>query len=608
MSAQIIIGKSGGKNVGFSIAEMLPTRLLIQANSGGGKSWLLRKIFEESFGKIQTFVIDVAGEFASLREKYGYVLVGEGGETPADLRSAGLVAEKLLELRASAVFDLYSLKPADRHQWVKNFLAAMMNAPKKLWHPVLVAVDEAHKFMPERGEGESIAKPEMLSLCSDGRKYGYCAVLATQRLAKLDKSGAADLLNVMIGPTFMDIDLERAHKALGLVRSERAAFDEQMKTIHSGNFWALGRALSKKRILVTVGKVQTSHPKPGVAHVGAPPPAPEKIKSLLPKLADLPQEAEAKARTEAEFRREIRELKTQLAAKVKPVNITTHIQPQAKILAPMRAALQEAVKLMAKISTMELPAGGVDRAQVEAAVKLAVDRILGLTTQATAQQGKQFEQVKREAKPILEKLQRLLEQKPAPADVAPDLPPAHQPKAAAVTYAKPVSNAVAIDGGGLRTMSVKIAGVLAAYYPDSVKRKVVAALVGATDGGGFGARLSDLRVAGFLEDVTPGVVRATDAGAQKFLGAFQAPSNTREVMELWRPKLREICMLILEKLVESNGEPVRRADLADAVGATDGGGFGARLSDLRVAGLLVDAGKGLVAANKETLFLNGRAA
>jgi DNA helicase HerA-like ATPase len=202
---RIIIGSAKGKKAGFDIPELLVSRLLIQANSGGGKSYLLRRIFEQAFGRVQQFVIDPAGEFASLREKYGYVLVGEGGETPADVRSAGLVAEKLLELRASAVFDLYSLKPDQRHVWVKNFLAAMMNAPKKLWHPVIVAVDEAHKFMPESGEGESDAKSEMLSLCSDGRKYGYCAILATQRLAKLDKSGASELTNVMIGPTFIKL-------------------------------------------------------------------------------------------------------------------------------------------------------------------------------------------------------------------------------------------------------------------------------------------------------------------------------------------------------------------------------------------------------------------
>ena len=100
---KITIGETGGKGVGFDLDTLLVTRLLIQANSGAGKSWLLRKLIEQLYGHVQVIVIDPEGEFATLREKYDFVLVGAGGETPADVRSAGLLAEKLLELRASAV-------------------------------------------------------------------------------------------------------------------------------------------------------------------------------------------------------------------------------------------------------------------------------------------------------------------------------------------------------------------------------------------------------------------------------------------------------------------------------------------------------------------------
>lgn len=67
----------------MDIDVLLRTRLLVQADSGGGKSWLLRRIAEQLFGKVQVIIIDPEGEFATLREKYGYVLVGKGGETPA---------------------------------------------------------------------------------------------------------------------------------------------------------------------------------------------------------------------------------------------------------------------------------------------------------------------------------------------------------------------------------------------------------------------------------------------------------------------------------------------------------------------------------------------
>jgi hypothetical protein len=95
-------------------------------------------------------------------------VVGKGGETPADTRTAADVAEKLLELKASAICDLYEMKSAERHVWVAKFLDAMIEAPKKLWHPVIVIVDEAHLFCPEKGAGDSEAKQSMIDLTTRG--------------------------------------------------------------------------------------------------------------------------------------------------------------------------------------------------------------------------------------------------------------------------------------------------------------------------------------------------------------------------------------------------------------------------------------------------------
>jgi hypothetical protein len=314
--SKINIGKSEKKNVEFDLDVLLRTRLLIQASSGQGKSWLLRVLAEQAFGKVQIIIIDVEGEFPNLREKYDFVLVGKGGEAPADTRSAALLAHKLLELNASAICDLYEMKASDRHRWVRLFLEALIDAPKNLWHPVLVIVDEAHVFCPEKGAGESEASDAMIGLATRGRKRGFCAVFATQRLGKLRKDAAAEMLNVMIGGTFIDVDRKRAADALGIPNNELHAFFDEMKVIKPGMFWVLGRAISKERILCEVGKVETKHPESGSSKYSAePPPAPDKIKLLLPKLSDLPKEAEAKARTEADLRKEVAELKRQLSTR-----------------------------------------------------------------------------------------------------------------------------------------------------------------------------------------------------------------------------------------------------------------------------------------------------
>jgi hypothetical protein len=311
--SKIVIGKSGARNVTLDVDALLRTRLLVQANSGKGKSWLLRRLAEQLFGKVQVLIVDPEGEFATLREKFGYVLVGKGGETPADPRSAALVAHKLLELRASAVCDLYEMKPATRHEWLQKFLDALIDSPKNLWHPCVVIVDEAHVFCPEKGAGESVASEAMIGLGTRGRKRGFAIVPATQRLGKLRKDLAAELLNVMIGGTFIDIDRKRAADALGIYGKDQQHFFDDIKLMKSGMFFALGPAISNERILVKVGPVETTHPEAGSAkHAADAPPAPDKVKAMLPKLADLPKTAEEKARTEAEMRKEIRELKAQL--------------------------------------------------------------------------------------------------------------------------------------------------------------------------------------------------------------------------------------------------------------------------------------------------------
>lgn len=306
------------KKITLDLDVLLRTRLLVQANSGAGKSWLLRRLAEQLFGKVPVIIIDPEGEFATLRERYGYVLVGKGGETPADTRSASLVAHKLLELRASAVCDLYEMKPSDRHRWVRLFLESLIDSPKSLWRPLVVIVDESHQFAPEKGAGESEASDAMISLATRGRKRGFCAIYATQRLGKLRKDAAAELLNVLIGGTFIDIDRKRAADALGITHAEQRRFFDDIKVLRQGQFWALGRAISLERILISVGPVETTHPEPGSSkHAMEPPPPPEKVKALLPKLADLPKQAEEKARTEAELSGVIRSLRAQLAARPK---------------------------------------------------------------------------------------------------------------------------------------------------------------------------------------------------------------------------------------------------------------------------------------------------
>lgn len=289
---------------------LVDTRLLVQANSGGGKSWCLRRLLEQTHGQVQHLVIDPEGEFASLREKYDYVLAAHhGGDTAADPRTAALLAERLLELGASAILDLYELKVHDRVRFVRLFLEALVNAPKTLWRPALVVVDEAHVYCPQQGEAESAGA--VIDLASRGRKRGFCAVLATQRLSKLHKDAAAELNNKLIGRTGLDVDVKRAADELGFAKERW----RELRELEAGEFFLFGPALSREVRKARIGPVVTSHPKAGARLAGIAPPPTAKIKALLPKLSDLPAEAERKVKTEADLRRRIQDLERQVREK-----------------------------------------------------------------------------------------------------------------------------------------------------------------------------------------------------------------------------------------------------------------------------------------------------
>jgi CRP-like cAMP-binding protein len=322
----LAIGKAP---VWLDLDILIRTRMLIAASSGGGKSYLLRRLLEQTHGKVQQLVLDYEGEFSTLREKFDYVLVGKGGEIATDSRYAPQLIRRLLELGMSAVIDLYELKASERHVFVRVFLEAMINLPKDLWHPCMVVVDEAHVFCPEKGKGESEAAGAVIDLATRGRKRGYCAVLATQDIAKLNKDASGECRNRLIGLAVEDKTRERSGKELGLIdKAEILALRE----LPAGVFHAFGPAIANKVVRVHIGPVQTSHPEIGTKWAPPPPPR-EKVRSLLQKLADLPKEAEEEVNTVVRLKQEVARLRADLAHKpTVQVPVTKEVRVEVLIL------------------------------------------------------------------------------------------------------------------------------------------------------------------------------------------------------------------------------------------------------------------------------------
>ena len=125
----------------IDLPRLLETRLLVQANSGGGKSWTLRRLLEQTANSVQQLVIDPEGEFATLRERFDYVVcAAHDGDAVAHPRTAKLLARRLLETGVSAILDIYDLQPHERKAFVRTFCDTIVNAPKALWHPTMIVL------------------------------------------------------------------------------------------------------------------------------------------------------------------------------------------------------------------------------------------------------------------------------------------------------------------------------------------------------------------------------------------------------------------------------------------------------------------------------------
>lgn len=577
-------------DVTVDLPTLIDTRMLVQAQSGAGKSWMLRRLLEQTHGQVQQLVLDPEGEFATLREKYDYVIAGKGGDCAADPRSAKLLARRLLELGVSAVCDLYELKAHDRIRFVRVFLEALVDAPRTLRHPVLVVIDEAHLFAPEKGQAESA--PAVIDLCTRGRKRGLCAVLATQRLSKLHKDAAAELRNVVIGATGLDIDQVRAGDVLGFGKAERLA----LRNLRPGEFWAYGPAISQGVIAVEVGPVSTTHPKVG-ARMEAPPPPTAKVRELLAKVADLPAEAEQEARDNETLRRELAEARRKLTLREKEMHeavtrgIVCNHETEIVGLRAQIAQLQDESARGASVTAELRRQLAENYADLERYVKFANDVAAALAP-LNASDGARASVAPRpkpagnitvvSPRPVKQSRARQAEPRTSPNGHHPD---------------------IELDGPERRIINA--IAWLESIGVENPEQPAVAFLAGYTYGGGaFNNPRGRLRGKGLVEYVGGERIRLTDAG-RAAADPGDAPLTNDALHEAVLARLEGPHRRLLAPLLASYPEPMSNEALAEAAGYTpNAGAYNNPRGRLKSLGLIEYPQPGYVVA-RPLLFPEG---
>lgn len=570
----------------LDLESLLDTRLLIQANSGAGKSWALRRLLEQSHGKVQHLVIDPEGEFATLRERFDYVLAApRGGDTPAVPRSAALLAERLLELSASAILDIFELKAHERILFVRRFLEALIDSPKKLWHPVLVVIDEASIFCPQSGEAESSGA--VIDLACRGRKRGLCAVLAIQRLSKLDKDAAAECNNKLIGRTGLDVDVRRAADELGFGKERW----RELRELDAGHFFGFGPALSRQVTPIVMGKVQTTHPKAGHRIAAPPPPPRERVRELLPKLADLPAEAEERQRTLEDLKRDNANLRRELTA----------AKRAAPVASPAPTPKPERVEVPVLL--------GNDARRLESAAAKLLEQSKVIATASES---------------LILRIRPAIEAKAAQASRVPIVKPPLRPRAAAPSpatvparangHARP-SPASTTGGAGLTGPEQRVLDALAWWESIGVQKPskiqvgfVAGYRVGVKVGGTFGNILGALRAKELIDYPFPSCASLTDEGLKLAQLPDEEPTTDQLQTAIFN-RLDGPEQRVLRALIERYPEPTSKqetgAESGYQVGDKVGGTFGNILGRLRSLGLIDYPSPGSVVA-LPVLFVEAR--
>ncbi|HWF03421.1 MAG TPA: hypothetical protein VHA06_07030 [Candidatus Angelobacter sp.] len=452
----------------------------------------------------------------------------------------------------------------------------------------------------------------MVDLTTRGRKRGFCPVWATQRLAKVSKDATSMLLNRLVGGTFEDVDIKRALDLLSVAPDDKREVSQQLKTFDSGWFFAFGRAVSKERLLFKVGPVQTSHPKPGSSKHAAEPPEPsEKIRAMLGALADIPKIAEEKARTLEDYKRQIRDLKTELvqtkkaqpklAAPAKPSGLdpaqlrqlNSDIDALQKKYNALKKETEGLMKIIAKVVALGFEDMAIKPEEVKAAFEAVAVQIGKLAEKKIQQRGVELESLKKDIKQVQLRLSKFLSIQEKAITVQVEVK--HNKPFTVTPPVRVPRPQRALQTGDLSQYQSDVLNAQAqivALGRSKVKIKMLAPLANKSyTSSSFKQSLRDLRDAGYLIFVDSDTVSLTDAGraiapeADPIQSPQEMLARCKSVVSVYDGKL-------LEALSQTYPEPVPFDTLANLSNVSPtSSSFKQSLRDLRDVGMAKFIGK-----------------
>jgi len=315
MTEKILLGEDVKSKKKFELdsQELITGRTLLCSISRYGKTWTARRIVEQVFGKTGLILVDVEGEYSTLRDKFPFLIIGK--DVPLVPESAEFLADQILEHDLSAIIDGSDpqLDVAAFQEFLARFIDRFIAIETHARKPYLWILEEADELAPETGIARSICLGQVRKLVKKGGKRGLGTMVLTQRPAFVSKFVISQCPNKIIGRTEWPDDLAVLRKFGRMpekLSDPESRDPHALKSLDRGEFYVTGDFAERSEI-VKVGPVQTQH-------LGATPlvvpPAPKELKDVLAQLSErlpkiiqeklvpaVPKVAEIEARIKEKF-------------------------------------------------------------------------------------------------------------------------------------------------------------------------------------------------------------------------------------------------------------------------------------------------------------------
>lgn len=563
-----------------------------------------------------------------------YVFGGDHGDFPLLASQGEMVAVAIGETSTPAILDTTLLRTGERMRFFTDFADTILRVNKG---PLRLVIDEAHLFAPQAGTRGAGAMPDMLhaanNLISLGRSRGLRIVLISQRPAKVHKDSLTQVESLVA----MRLIAPQDRKAVEEWIADQADKDTgkeiiaSLPSLKTGEAWVWSpEAHFLKRVTFPMPATYDSSKVQGTGRATKRL-SPIDVEKLQEKFAKV--KTEAAARDPAALQKRVRELELQLArtptakpgapaaAAAPKKEQLDKIKAQAieqakKAYAPLRSALEAAMKFIVEINARDFfKEGGeaVDKKAVEKVITDATAHATRLIEGHLTARERQLTAVKADAQKLLTRLKALIDK--ADEDVKVSVNVTHNkpftisaPARSAPPPRAPRSAGANNGAGGdanLTPAKQKILDAIAwaaMLGKPTVPKDMVAFLAGASPtSSGFQNNLGALRSAGLIEYPAGGEVALTTEGAAIAVPPEHAPTHDA-IMQAIAARLAPAQMRILQAASAAYPEDLGKDELAGQVEASPtSSGYQNNLGRLRTLGFITYPTTGRVRAG-ESLF------